>query len=85
MRGRGSVHASADDVGHHGVKIRSHVASGYTDCLDALTPNPIVASRVPLRVIAHVMPNAVYLDREARRLAIEVEYEWAKGMLPSEA
>jgi len=84
VRWRGSFKTTTDDVGDDAVKIPPHVFGGDADRFHSLLASPSVASLIASRVVAEVMGQAVYLDRDTGGLAKEIEHERPKRMLFAE-
>jgi hypothetical protein len=66
------------------LRVVHDVMSGEADDLDALLAEPGVAALVTSRIVAHVVTDAIQLDPEPRRGAIEIQRIPARRMLVPE-
>jgi len=77
----GSGTTFVNDQLQHTIEILEHIACGNSNRPNACLRQPLVAIRVGTRSIAKIVTCTVYLDAQARSVAIEIEHVRTGGML----
>ena len=84
MRWRGPFEASIDDVDEHALQIGPDIFSCNADRLDALLMRPSIAAEIGQSNCLEIVSQPIDFDGDGSSLAIEIEHEGAKWVLPPE-
>ena len=80
----GSFSAPIDDQRDHTIEVGAYLFRGDAERFHPLFMSPSIAPFISLWIIAEIVGDSVHLDRDGGSLAVEIEHERAKWMLPPE-